>query len=231
MDNEEIQCNRLLAFELSMAIIALLIIIGVIFSMFKTDNQNEEDTEATLETLLISQPISEEPQTANLQAIKTISPALYEGEPLAVNLIEKLTEEEIIIIEEEVIVNPYTEMIENLTDYEKELIYKITFAEAGNQEEDGQRAVIEVILNRVLSDDFPNTVEGVLSQKHQFTTWGRRNKVRQVDQERIVYILELVAIEEPVLPSLEYLFFARGKQTKYATDFIKIQDHWFGATK
>ena len=229
MDNEEIQCNRLLALEISMVIIAILIILGVALSLFGEDNQNTNETqeeEIILQAYSISEPISEEPQTANLQEIK--SAAFYKSEVLTVKATE-LTVEEIII--EEVIVNPYVEIIENLTDYEKELIYKITFAEAGNQEEDGQRAVIEVILNRVLSDDFPNTVEGVLSQKNQFTTWGRRNKIRQIDQDRIIPILELVAIESPVLPSLEYVFFARGKQTKYATDFIKIQDHWFGATK
>lgn len=223
MDNEEIQCNRLLAVGVSMMIIALLILIGVLYNIFTDNNQNNKESENSLEGLLISQPISEEPQTANLE----IQPALYKSSALTV---KTLTVNEI-IIEEEVIVNPYIEIIENLTEYEKELIYKITFAEAGNQEEEGQRAVIEVILNRVLSDDFPSTVEGVLSQKNQFSTWGRRNKIKQIDMERIIPILELVAMEEPVLPSTEYLFFARGKQTKYATDFIKIQDHWFGATK
>ena len=230
MDNEEIQCNRLLAFEILMIIMAFLIIIGIIFNLFKVGNQDTiEETLADeiLRVYSISEPISEEPQTANLQVL-TATP--HESESLVINKAEKLLIVER-IIEEKIIVNPYEEIIKNLTDYEKTLIYKITFAEAGNQEEEGQRAVIEVILNRVLSDDFPSTVEEVLSQKNQFSTWGRRNKIRQADMERIIPILELVAIEKPVLPSIEYLFFARGKQTKYATDFIKIQDHWFGATK
>lgn len=214
MDNEDLQYDRIIAFEITMAIIAILIILSVIVSnVFKDDYQTEEET---VETLLIAQPISEETQPANPQQ-----------EPILSCKIHYIKE----IVEVEEVVNPYTELIENLTEEEKTLIYKITFAEAGNQKEEGQRAVIEVILNRVLSDNFPNTVEEVLSQKSQFTTWKNRNNVKQVDQNRIIPILELVAMEEPVLPSTEYLFFARGKQTKYATDFIKIQDHWFGATK
>lgn len=46
----------------------------------------------------------------------------------------------------------YAETIDGLTEYEKDLICRIAFREAGNQCEEGQRAVMEVILNRVESD-------------------------------------------------------------------------------
>ena len=229
MDNEEIYCNKLIIFEIIITIIVLFMFLFFIINISKDNKKEEYQESTTTESLFISQPVSEKPQIANfLQESKILTHTFcYEGKKNVINFcISNDTE----IIEEN-IVNPYTEIIKNLTEYEKELIYKITFAEAGNQEEDGQRAVIEVILNRVLSDDFPNTVEGVLSQKNQFSTWPGRNKIRKIDQDRIINILELVAIEIPILPSLEYVFFARGKQTKYATDFIKIQDHWFGATK
>ena len=226
MDKEK----KLIIFELIATIIAFIIFLIWVIYFFPKDNEKKETKEEY--EILTSEPISEEPQTADLLILQV--PKVQHIEEVCLEtIINNDKVEENIIIEEiiEIEVNPYTELIENLTEYEKTLIYKITFAEAGNQEEEGQRAVIEVILNRVLSDDFPNTVEGVLSQKHQFATWGVRSKVRQVDQDRIINILELVAIETPVLPNLEYVFFARGKQTRYATDFIKIQDHWFGAAK
>lgn len=64
-----------------------------------------------------------------------------------------------------------------LSDYEKDLLAKIVWLESGNQSNDGQQAVITVILNRVISNDFPNSVEAVLSQKNptQFTTWSKLN--------------------------------------------------------
>ena len=122
------------------------------------------------------------------------------------------------------ILSPYYDLIESLTDDEKYLIYQITFLEAGNQSIDGQRAVIEVILNRVLSDKYPNTVEEVLSQSGQFTTWSCRNcKSYNEEQEDA---LELVYTEAPVL-TLDYLMFSRGKFS-WGKNYIKIGDHWFG---
>ena len=47
---------------------------------------------------------------------------------------------------------------------------EVTFREAGNQSVEGKRAVIEVILNRVKTDVWPDTVELVLSQPRQFMT-------------------------------------------------------------
>ena len=120
--------------------------------------------------------------------------------------------------------SPYTDLIDTLTDNEKYLIYQITFLEAGNQSMEGQRAVVEVILNRVLSDKYPDTVEGVLSQSDQFTTWSYRNsKSHNEEQEEA---LQLVYEEEPVL-TLDYLMFSRGKFS-WGRNYIKIGDHWFG---
>lgn len=120
--------------------------------------------------------------------------------------------------------SPYADLINGLTDDEKYLIYQITYLEAGNQSMEGQRAVIEVILNRVLSDKYPNTVQGVLSQSGQFTTWKNRNaKSHNEEQEEA---LELVYTEQPVL-TLDYMMFSRGKFS-WGRNYVKIGDHWFG---
>ena len=120
--------------------------------------------------------------------------------------------------------SPYYELIANLTDNEKYLIYQITYLEAGNQSMEGQRAVIEVILNRVLSDKYPDTVEGVLSQSGQFVTWKNRNaKSHNEEQEEA---LELVFTEQPVL-TLDYMMFSMG-QLSWGRNYVKIGDHWIG---
>lgn len=48
---------------------------------------------------------------------------------------------------------------------------RIIYAESGNQPLEGQMAVGIVVMNRVESPIYPNTVEGVLAQKNQFSTY------------------------------------------------------------
>lgn len=121
-------------------------------------------------------------------------------------------------------VNPYMDIIDSLTDDEEALLKRIVWAEANNQPIEGQRAVIEVIFNRILSDRWPNDLVSVLSQRGQFATWKHRNRVTaNGDQDAA---LALVYAEPPVLPSTEYVFFdTKGRNGK---DKIKIKDHWFG---
>ena len=75
-----------------------------------------------------------------------------------------------------------------LTKSEIILLAKITFLEAGNQSDKGQQAVVEVILNRIYSDKFPNTLQSVLSQKNQFSTWKNRNIAKATDRVMRTYI-------------------------------------------
>lgn len=48
---------------------------------------------------------------------------------------------------------------------------RVIYAESGNQPLKGQMAVGNVVLNRVASPIYPNSVEGVLAQKNQFSTY------------------------------------------------------------
>ncbi len=48
---------------------------------------------------------------------------------------------------------------------------RVIYRESGNQSLEGQMAVGNVVLNRVADPAFPDTVEGVLAQKNQFTTY------------------------------------------------------------
>lgn len=117
-----------------------------------------------------------------------------------------------------------------ISDEEYIELCQIVAAEAQTQCLEGQKAVVEVIFNRVLSPEWPDTVHGVLSQKGQFATWRMRN-AKWVEPYRVVdAIAAVVANGRTVLPDTNYLYFSRGK-SKYGTDWIKIQDHWFGRKK
>lgn len=58
------------------------------------------------------------------------------------------------------------------TNKELKMMSAIIFCEAGNQSKAGKTAVGIVVMNRKKSKSFPNSIEGVLKQKRQFTPVG-----------------------------------------------------------
>lgn len=58
------------------------------------------------------------------------------------------------------------------SDYEKELLASIIFCEAGNQSFLGQVAVGAVVMNRMASGSYPDTMEEVIYQPGQFSPAG-----------------------------------------------------------
>lgn len=73
----------------------------------------------------------------------------------------------------------------SLTDEEIDLLARIVWLEAGGEPELGQQAVVEVILNRMASDIYPDTLYDVLSQKHpvQFCSWKNRDIAKPTEKE------------------------------------------------
>lgn len=127
-------------------------------------------------------------------------------------------------------VNEYTAIADSMTESERVLLERIVAAESQTQGMEGRKAVVEVIFNRVLDDKFPDTVYGVLSQKGAFASWKYRNASWVVPELGADAVAEVVRDGRTVLPDTGYVFFSRGK-SRLATNFIKIQDHWFGRAK
>lgn len=68
------------------------------------------------------------------------------------------------------------------TDYDTEDAYrlcKIAMAEAEGEDTEGKALVMLVVLNRVSSDEFPDSIEEVITQEGQFTAYsnGRYDRV------------------------------------------------------
>lgn len=116
-----------------------------------------------------------------------------------------------------------------LTENEKHVLWWIVALEAKNQPDIGQRAVVEVVFNRVLSPDWPNTVEEVLFQPGQFSTIPYLTHpycdATDKEMDNINYVLEH---GRTALPE-DYVFFATSKVN--GKDFIQIQDHYFSRAK
>lgn len=112
-----------------------------------------------------------------------------------------------------------------VSEEDGKLLEAILWAEANNQSFEGQKAVIEVIFNRVLSDEWPDAIYDVLSQKGQFATWKSRNKVKPTEVQSDV-ISDVLRETETVLPDTTYVYFdRRGVNGK---NHVRIQDHVFG---
>ncbi len=69
--------------------------------------------------------------------------------------------------------------VREFTLQDAQLLMRIAEAEAGNQGPDGMWMVMSVVLNRVDSDTWPDSIAGVIFEDHQFSSVsdGRFNKV------------------------------------------------------
>ena len=98
-------------------------------------------------------------------------------------------------------------------------------AEAGNQDLLGKRLVADVILNRVDSPRFPNTIEEVVSQKYHFTTFWDGTMSRIVPSEET---FKAVQMELDERTDSEILFFTAGDYNTYCVPAYRHGDHYFG---
>lgn len=106
--------------------------------------------------------------TANNNSEKPVVEETTEEETTEEVIVEKGTIEEVElnapVVEEE----PIGPVLE-ISDYDQYLLAKIAMAEAEAEDTIGKALVIRVVLNRVNSQKFPNTVEKVIFQYDQFS--------------------------------------------------------------
>lgn len=121
----------------------------------------------------------------------------------------------------------YHEIAQSITSADRDTLARIVYLEAGNQSYLGQKAVVEVIFNRILSDEFPDTVEKVIYQKNQFTP-AHRIPHTTPTQEQYDAVDEVLSEIYTVLDT-GVVFFSMGQYNKYL--YEKIGDHYFCYSK
>jgi hypothetical protein len=93
----------------------------------------------------------------------------------------------------------------------------------------GQVAVAEVIMNRVKSPAYPNTIKGVLSQKNQFSTysWASSRTAEETSTDMINLCLKVLSGEYSYLNNTNVLSFKRndGSQTFYGKTLYTVVDN------
>lgn len=159
-------------------------------------------------------------QTSDITPVKVV---FEEAEVEAMEpMIESTTEPK--IIEEPEVVEQVEE--ETLTQEEIELIALVTMAEAEGEPEEGQRLVIDTILNRVDSElsYFPDTVHDVIYQKNAFSSmWDGRADRCYVMEE----LCQLVREEVANRTNNDVLYFTAGNYGKYGTPVFSVANHYF----
>ena len=95
-----------------------------------------------------------------------------------------------------------------ITAEERELLARVVYAESNTETLEGQIAVAQVVLNRVRSESFPDTVSEVIYQERQFSTASILGSV--VPNETNYEAVD-AAFETEVVP-YEVLYFSRGAE-------------------
>lgn len=107
-----------------------------------------------------------------------------------------------------------------------DLIALVTMAEAEGEPEEGKRLVIDVILNRVDSGKFPNTIKGVVYQKGQFEAmWNGRVDRCEVRDD----IRKIVEEEMASRVNSKVLYFRTNHYHNFGTPELSVGNHYFSS--
>jgi len=121
--------------------------------------------------------------------------------------------------------SPYRQIIMSMSEEEIVEIQQVLCLEAQNDTWEGRCCTAQVMLNRVLSDEFPDTVHGVLSQKGQYSTYKRRHKANygEAECDAIEFLCDC-NIEDLIIGTDRLYQDCKpiGKQP------IKVGKQWFG---
>lgn len=117
--------------------------------------------------------------------------------------------------------------IDYISDEDFDLIAKTVYAEAKTEEFKGQVAVAEVILNRVESDNYPNTVKGVITQPGAFASWSNGSvEAAPFDDECCEAVQD--ALNERIFP-VTVVWFREGHFHPFGTQYTVIGNHYFSS--
>lgn len=109
---------------------------------------------------------------------------------------------------------------------------RVIYTESGNQPLEGKMAVGNVVMNRVKHPSFPGTIEGVLAQKNQFTTYWSGHIARSTPNAESVIAAKLVldgGVVEEVKNALYFDSAASSWASRNRTCVAVIGGHRFYA--
>lgn len=117
--------------------------------------------------------------------------------------------------------------IREISDEDRDLIASTIAAEAENQPLEGKILVAHVILNRVDSEVFPDTVREVISAPGQFTTWSNGQIQKAVPSVQDYEAVKLALRGEGHEP----VYFFRNQHYGCGKPYTQVGDHYFSTMK
>lgn len=118
--------------------------------------------------------------------------------------------------------------INYITQEEFDFLVSIVSAEARGESFEGQVAVVDVILNRVDCDWYPDTITGVITQKGQFESYWADHYKTAPHTESVINAV-LYALENQTLPK-DVLFFRSNHYHTWGDPWKKIGNHYFSTS-
>ena len=178
--------RKLATIWLSILVTSVIIILAV-SGVFSSDIESAYAAELSGSPIICIEPVQVEAE-------------VFYNEPANAELPEVTAVAQNLLATPEVVKSAY---IVSLTDLEKFHVCQLAVVEAGGEGEDGCVAVMATVFNRYLSPNFPNTIDGVISERGQFA------KCSQVTAEDIAeYPFMMSALERAMKgedPAAEYL--------------------------
>jgi len=111
------------------------------------------------------------------------------------------------------------------TDEEAQMLATLAMAEAEGEDIEGKALVILVVLNRVESDSFPDTIEGVIFQKDQFSPVAPGHRYYKVVPNADCWAA-LEMVERGWDESQGALYFERNTEKSWhSRNLIELFDH------
>lgn len=112
-----------------------------------------------------------------------------------------------------------------LTPVEIELLSRTVQLEAGNEIKESKYATVETILNRIISNKYPNTLVEVLSQSGQFGTWKHITTTKAMPTFDTYQCVAMVLVGQTNVLSYDSLHF---NNRPIGNNPIKIGNQYYG---
>ena len=115
----------------------------------------------------------------------------------------------------------------SVTADERDLIAHVVEAEAGDQDLTGKRLVVDVILNRRdRGNEWPDDIRGVITQRHQFSTWPRKVQAADPSPESYIAVDMETGAGSPLDATIHY--FDCGGYVPGCEPAYRYGGHYFG---
>lgn len=210
------------------------------FNIYKAEVKSDNEV---VESIVNPNPIVEEmdtatnenPLAANTTYEEEVNPNEVQGPPCLGSFVDDApatpTKNEVKQVVKATNISSKKSYKYNLSEADKVALQKVALAEAKCDGVKGMALVMKVILNRLDSPKFPNSVTAIVAQKNQFSTYynGNYHKAKLCDESREALELVLTGWDE----SHGALYFEHnpnGKATwqrKHLTTLFTYKGHTF----